>query len=165
MSVISVEKDVEALTLTLVAEFAAPVDRVWELWADPRRLERWWGPPTYPATVEEHELRPGGRVTYFMTSPEGERHHGWMEITAVEPPLALRFREGFADEHGTPADGMPSTTMDVRLTERDGVTRMELRAAFDSREGMDQLVAMGMPEGLREAVGQIDALLAETVRS
>ena len=38
------------LTLTITAEFNAPVTRVWELWENPRLLERWWGPPTYPAT-------------------------------------------------------------------------------------------------------------------
>ena len=49
-----------------------PIARVWALWADPRKLERWWGPPTFPATVLEHDLRPGGKVSYYMTSPEGE---------------------------------------------------------------------------------------------
>ncbi|WP_367618868.1 SRPBCC domain-containing protein [Brevibacterium sp.] len=55
----------------MVAEFAAPPERVWEVYADPRQLEKVWGPPTYPATVVDHSLVPGGRVTYYMTSPEG----------------------------------------------------------------------------------------------
>jgi uncharacterized protein YndB with AHSA1/START domain len=165
MSVISMEKDVEGLTLTLVAEFDAPIERVWELWADPRLLERWWGPPTYPATVEDHDLRPGGRIRYHMTGREGDRHHAWMEVVSVDRPRALRVREGFADESGVPLDGMPVGTMDVTFAEAGGRTRMELRYAFDSREDMERLVEMGMPEGIRQAVGQIDALLAEPVSS
>ena len=51
MTVTAVRKDPESRTLTLEAEFDASAERVWELWADPRQLERWWGPPTYPATV------------------------------------------------------------------------------------------------------------------
>jgi len=51
MTVTSVDKDLDDLTLTLTADFDAPIERVWELWADPRKLERWWGPPEYPATV------------------------------------------------------------------------------------------------------------------
>ncbi len=47
-----------ARTMTLEAEFDASPERVWQLWADPRQLERWWGPPTYPATVTTHDLRP-----------------------------------------------------------------------------------------------------------
>ncbi|MGV9500538.1 SRPBCC family protein [Streptomyces sp. NPDC003642] len=160
MSVTRVDKDLDRLTLTLVADFAAPVERVWRLWADPRQLERWWGPPSYPATVEEHDLSPGGEVTYFMTGPEGDRHRGWWRITSVTEPTALEFTDGFADDDGKPKGDMPTMSVSVRLSEREGGTRMEMRSLFDSREQMEQLITMGMEEGLKEAVGQIDALLA-----
>lgn len=159
MSVTSVDKDFDDLTLTVVADFAAPVERVWQLWADPRRLERWWGPPTYPATVEEYDLATGGNVGYFMTGPDGQIHRGWWRIRSVDPPTSLEFDEGFADDEGKPIPHAPSTTMRMRLRPLDGGTRMELRSSFHSREEMDQLVKMGMPEGLREAIGQMDAAL------
>ncbi|MGH2477491.1 MAG: SRPBCC family protein, partial [Candidatus Limnocylindrales bacterium] len=89
MSVISVDKDFDSLTLTLVAEFDAPIERVWQLWADPRKLERWWGPPSYPATVESHDLTAGGEVTYFMAGPAGETSRGWWRVTSVDPPKSL----------------------------------------------------------------------------
>ena len=57
MTVTAVRKDPDALTMTLTAEFEASPERVWDLWADPRQLERWWGPPTYPATFTDP--RPG----------------------------------------------------------------------------------------------------------
>ena len=159
MSITSLDKDFDTLTLTLVAHFDAPTERVWQLWADPRQLERWWGPPTYPSTFEQHDLSPGGAVTYFMTGPEGERHHGWWRITSVDPAASLEFTDGFADENGVPSADMPTTTVRVLLTEHDGGTRMELRSTFASREQMEQLDAMGMAEGLRQSVGQMDALL------
>ncbi len=160
MSVSSIDKDFDSMTLTLIADFDAPIERVWELWADPRLLERWWGPPTYPATVEEHDLTPGGAVTYFMTGPEGDTHRGWWRITSVEPPSALEFTDGFADQDGTPNQDMPTTEVHVQLTDRDGGTRMELRSVFGSKEHMEQLMNMGMAEGLQQAVDQMDALLA-----
>ena len=47
--------DAAILTLTVVDEFdAAPAD-VWDVWEDPRKLERWWGPPTLPATFTRHD--------------------------------------------------------------------------------------------------------------
>ncbi|MFB7091278.1 SRPBCC domain-containing protein [Streptomyces sp. NPDC056296] len=160
MSVTSLDKDLDTLTFTLIADFAAPVERVWQLWSDPRQLERWWGPPTYPATVEEYDLTPGGDVTYFMTGPEGDKHRGWWRITSVDAPTSLEFTDGFSDADGVPSADMPTTTTRVTLTERDGGTRMEMRSAFDTREQMEQLAKMGMEEGLREAVGQMDGLLA-----
>jgi uncharacterized protein YndB with AHSA1/START domain len=160
MSVTSVDKDFDSLTLTLVADFDAPIERVWQLWADPRQLERWWGPPGHPATVEEHDLTPGGGVTYFMTGPEGETYRGWWRITSVDPPKSLEFTDGFADQDGTPVAEMPTTTVQMQLGEHDGGTRMVLRSVFDSREHMEQVANMGAPEALQQAVGQMDALLA-----
>ena len=161
MTVTSVDKDFDDLTISLVADFDAPIDRVWELWADPRKLERWWGPPTYPATFEKHDLTPGGEATYYMTGPEGETPRGWWRISSVDPPTSLDFTDGFADENGNPQEGMPVMTVRIRLSERDGGTRMEMQSKFESREDMEKIVEMGAVEGLQEAVGQMDDLLAE----
>jgi uncharacterized protein YndB with AHSA1/START domain len=159
MTVTDVTTDYDDLTLTVVVDLDAPVDQVWELWADPRQLEKWWGPPTYPATVEEHDLTPGGTVTYFMTGPEGQPH-GYWRITAVDAPTSLEFVDGFAHDDGKPNDDLPTTTMTVQLSERGNGTRMELRSTFDSREQMEQMAEMGMVEGIQEAIGQMDALVA-----
>ncbi len=160
MTVTNIDKDFDRLTLTLTADFAAPPERVWQLWADPRQLERWWGPPNYPATFEQHDLTPGGEATYFMTAPEGDKYRGWWRVAAVNPPKSLEFTDGFADQDGEPVADMPTTRVSVHLSEHDGGTRMELRSVFDSREGMEKLDSMGMAEGLRLAVGQMDGLLA-----
>jgi uncharacterized protein YndB with AHSA1/START domain len=160
MSVVSVEKDLDNLRLVLVAEFAAPIERVWQLWADPRQLERWWGPPTHPARVEKHDLAPGGEVTYVMTGPDGETSRGWWRVTSVDPPASLDFIDGWANRDGTPNADMPTTAAQARLTERDGVTRLELRFMFDSRERMEQLERWGAFDVFPQSVAQMDALLA-----
>jgi uncharacterized protein YndB with AHSA1/START domain len=159
MSVTSLDKDLDSLTLTLVADFDSSAERVWELWADPRQLERWWGPPGYPATVEQHELAPGEQVAYYMTGPEGEKFPGWWRIESVEPPKSLEFVDGFADQDGKPKTDMPTTTVRMQLSEHEGGTRMELRSTFASREQMEELENMGMMEGLQQSVSQMDALL------
>ena len=161
MPVTDVEKDPEALTLTVTAEFDAPVEQVWQMWADPRTLERWWGPPAYPATVVDHELAPGERVTYYMTGPEGDRHHGWWQVVAVDAPTSLEFLDGFADETGAPNEDLPTMTVRVSLTDGgDGRTRMVVTTTFSSLEDMERLVAMGVVEGFTAAINQIDGLLA-----
>ncbi|MDO8361403.1 MAG: SRPBCC domain-containing protein [Actinomycetota bacterium] len=161
MTVIDVHKDHDTHSMTITAEFDASVADVWQLWADPRLLERWWGPPTYPATFVDHHLTPDGSVTYFMTGPEGDQHHGWWRVTAVAAPHSLEFDDGFADDAGTPNPDMPVTTTKVSLTGHpDGGTRMLITSRFPSLAAMEQLVAMGMEEGLVAAMGQMDALLA-----
>lgn len=161
MTVISTEKDTAALHFRLVAEFDAGVERVWQIWADPKQLQRWWGPPTWPATFETYEFREGGRAAYFMTGPDGERARGWWRITAVEPPHRFAFVDGFADENGAPVPDLGVTTANVTLEDLDGRTRMVMTTAFQSLEQLDQMVEMGMEAGIREALGQVDALLVE----
>ncbi|WP_067481940.1 SRPBCC family protein [Actinomadura hibisca] len=161
MSVTSVDKDFDNLTLTLVADFDAPVERVWRLWSDPRQLERWWGPSEYPATVEDHDLSPGGGVAYFMTGPQGDKSRGLWQITEVTPPTSLEFVDRFADPDGTPLPDAPPTTVQVRLTEHEGGTRMRVRSLFASPEHMEELVRLGAPEVFATCVGQMDTLLAE----
>ncbi|MEO5633787.1 SRPBCC domain-containing protein [Gaiella sp.] len=160
MSVANVHKDADTLTMAITAEFDAPVEEVWNVWADPRKLERWWGPPTYPATVLDHDLTPGGRVTYVMTGPEGDRHRGWWRVLAVEAPHRLEFEDGFADGAGDPNPDLPTTVARVSLsTPEDGRTTMAIETTFPTLGAMEQILAMGMEEGITLAIGQIDALL------
>jgi len=157
----TVDKDAAAHTMTVTTELDATVERAWQLWADPRQLERWWGPPTYPATVVEHELAPGATVRYFMTSPEGDKFHGLREIVAVDPPHRLELVDAFADDSGAKNESMPSTAMTMTMTEREGGgTTMTLHSQFASLEAMEQLVAMGMDEGIVAALSQIEGILA-----
>ena len=152
MTVISVVKDAEARTLTITARFDAPIGRVWQVWSDPRQLERWWGPPGYPATVTEHDLSPGGTVAYVMTGPDGERHRGRWCVRAVDPPRALTFEDG--------APGAPTGTIRVELSEpAGGGTQMVVTVAWESDEGFEWMLATGTDDGMTAAAGQIDQLL------
>jgi uncharacterized protein YndB with AHSA1/START domain len=159
LSITSVDTDYDRLTVTLVSDFDASVEQVWELWSDPRKLERWWGPPAYPATFEKHDLIQGGEVTYFMIGPEGDRWGGMWRVTAVDPPTSLEFTDAFADTDGTPITDMPVYQVSVRLSEHESGTRMEMRSKFESRGDLERWLGTGTLEGQQQAVAQMDALL------
>jgi uncharacterized protein YndB with AHSA1/START domain/pimeloyl-ACP methyl ester carboxylesterase len=166
MTVTAVRKDPRALTMTVDAEFDASPERVWQLWADPRQLERWWGPPTYPATFTTHDLAPGARVEYHMTGPEGDQPRGYWEIVEADPPRSLVFRDGFANDDGSPNTDLPLTTARITIEGiGGGRTRMSIESLFPSTEAMEQVLALGAEEGLKQAVGQNDAVLAEDAAS
>ena len=71
MPLTSVTKDTATLTLTVVGDYPVPQQRLWDAFADPRQLERFWGPPFAPATFTHHEMKVGGRAEYFLTLPDG----------------------------------------------------------------------------------------------
>ena len=160
MPVTDVRHDIDKLTLTITADFAAPVERIWQVYADPRQLEKVWGPPTYPATVVDHNLAPGGRVTYYMTGPEGDKHAGYWEITAVDEPRSLEFLDGFADIDLNPNPEMPVSRNVYTFAEHQGGTRATYVSTFESAEALQQVLDMGIVEGSTLAINQIDELIA-----
>ena len=161
MTVVGTTQDPENLTLTLVADLAAPPARVWQVWVDPRQIERWWGPPGWPATFVEHDVAVGGSSRYFMTGPAGEKAHGWWRITALDEPRSLEFEDGFGDDTGRPSADMPVTRARVDLEETASGTRMTIRSRFATLQQMEQVLEMGAEEGLASAVAQIDEVLLQ----
>jgi uncharacterized protein YndB with AHSA1/START domain len=160
MTVITTTKDIESLTLTLVAEFDSTPDRVWEVWEDPRKLERWWGPPTFPATFTRHDFVVGGESRYFMTGPAGETPRGWWRIDAIDKPRRLDFANGLAGDDGEPVPDVEPMSGYVTFEATDGGTRMTAVTRFIDVSQMQTMLEMSMQDGMTQAIGQIDALLS-----
>ncbi len=161
MTTIETSKDVDNLTFTLTAEFPAGAERLWQVWEDPRQLERWWGPPSWPATFDRHDFVAGGESRYYMTGPDGEKAHGWWRMITIEAPHRIEFDDGFADQKGEPTDNIPPARMVVTLQPgTNGGTRMVTVTTFADADHLAQMEKMGMEEGMTLAMGQIDAILA-----
>lgn len=160
MTVTTSTKDAEKLRFTIETEFSATPERVWQLWADPRQLERWWGPPGYPATFHRHEFTVGGESRYYMSSPEGDRSHAWFRFVTLDEPHHIELDDGFSREDGEPVDPHDHARIIVTIESAGPVTRMTTVSQFRDLTQMEQLVGMGMQEGMAAAMGQIDAILA-----
>ncbi len=163
MTVISTITNAEALTLTVTAEFAAAPSEVWEVWEDPRQLERWWGPPTYPATFTRHDFTVGGESRYYMTGPAGDQPRGYWRMFAIDEGRRLEFANGLAGDDGEPLSDMEPMAALVTFDSIDGGTRMTVKSSFVDQPQMDKLIAMGFAEGMTQAVDQIDAVVASRV--
>jgi uncharacterized protein YndB with AHSA1/START domain len=152
VTVTRVDKDLAARTLTVAADFEADPDRVWRLWADPRRLERWWGPPDHPATVHSHDLVPGGTVSFSFAG--GEVPTVEWHVREVEAPRRLVFE--FADPR------VPVVTISVDIREREGDaggTVMLVESTFETDADLESMLSIGFDRGLATSVGQADAAL------
>lgn len=161
MPITSINSDKNALTLTVVGDYPVPVERLWQAYTDPRQLEKFWGPEEWPATFTEHDVRVGGRSAYHMTGPDGSQSRGYWRFLAVEPGRRFEVEDGFAQESGQPNEQMPSMRMDFSFEPTATGSRFTGVTTFPSLEAMEQLVQMGMIEGMKSAMGQLDAVLAE----
>lgn len=161
MPVTSIEKDLDKLSIVVVADFAAPLARLWDAYMDPRQLERFWGPPTYPSTFLRHDAAVGGRSVYRMTGPEGDQHYGCWEWTGVNAPNSFEIVDWFADETGAPNTDLPGTHVSFEFEATQSGSRLTTVSRFDSLEQLEQVVGMGVIEGTSQAMSQIDAVLAD----
>lgn len=159
MPVTAVHKDPEALTMTVVADFRASLRRLWDAYADPRQIERFWGPPSHPATFTRHDMAVGGRSEYAMTGPGGEVHRGCWEFLDVKAPHLFEVRDGFAGADGVPDPDLPSMRVTFAFEATPDGSRLTTTTYFPSVEALEQLTAMGMEEGMRQAMAQIDDVL------
>ena len=157
MPLTSVTKDAARLTLTVVGDYPVPQLRLWDAFADPRQLERFWGPPSAPATFTRHEFKVGGRAEYFLTLPNGDKWNGSWKFTAVNPISSFEAHDG---EDNVEDENMPASMTFAFETTPKG-SRMTCVTRFESVEAMEQTIP-GMEEGLRAAMPQLDAVLAES---
>ncbi|NLS08495.1 SRPBCC domain-containing protein [Nesterenkonia sp. MY13] len=97
MPITDVTKDPENLSLTIMADFPVSVRRLWDAYVDPRQLEKFWGPPEYPATFIRHDLYPGGKSFYYMTGPSGNRSYNYWEFLSVEVGQSFEVISGLED--------------------------------------------------------------------
>lgn len=156
MPLTSVTKDAAELTLTVVGDYPVPQQRLWDAFADPRQLERFWGPPAWPATFTRYDLRVGGRAEYFLSGQNGEMWSGSWKFTAVNPPSSFEAHDG---EDNAADENMPSL-MKFTFEATPTGSRLTIVTRFSSVEAME-LTIPGMEEGLRAAIPQIDSVLAE----
>jgi uncharacterized protein YndB with AHSA1/START domain len=161
MPVTDVTTDADNLTMTVVADFAAPIDRVWNAYTDPEQLNRFWGPPGWPATFTAWDHTVGGRAVYSMNGPRGEKSSGAWEFVSIDAPNGFEVIDSFVDESGKPLDGFPAQRMSFSFDSTPDGTRMVTTSHFDSVEALEQVVEMGQVEGIKMAMAQLDAVLQD----
>ncbi len=161
MPITDVITDPETLTLTIIGDYPVPVERLWNAWSDPRQLERFWGPPTWPATFTRHDMVEGGRSEYFMTGPDGTMSAGYWVFENIDEGRTITVVDGFADEDGNPNEDMPTNRSEFRFETTETGSRYVAVSTFTDADAMQELLDMGMLEGATAAVAQIDDVLAD----
>lgn len=122
----------EDRTLTIIRHLKAPRDAVFEAWADPAVLVKWWGPEGVTVPDCRMDVRPGGAWRTVMRGPEGQTHTCSGVYREITPPERLEFTWAWE------ADGVRGheTVVTVVLHERDGGTEMVFtQRLFESAEG------------------------------
>ena len=143
--------------LVMERVFEAPRDLVWKVLTDPERVTRWWGPQGYTTTVEEMDVRPGGRWRWINHATGGEDAPFKGEYLDVAPPERI-VRTVIFDVPGFD-DRMAVETMTLEdLGDR---TKLVARTRFPSVEDLEGALATGMIGGALDTFDRLADEIAE----
>jgi uncharacterized protein YndB with AHSA1/START domain len=135
-------------------EFDAPRDRVFALMTDPKLIPEWWGPRSTTTTVDEMDVRAGGRWRFIARDADGTETAFRGTYREVTPPE--RIVQTFEWE-GMPGHVSVETATFEDLGDR---TRVVTVSIFHTAEERDGMLASGMERGMNETYERFDELLA-----
>jgi uncharacterized protein YndB with AHSA1/START domain len=134
--------------------FNAPREKVYEAMTDPDLIPKWWGPHGTTTTVEEMDVRVGGRWRFVGTdSQHGDQGFGGTYRVLEAPERVTQTFEW---------DGMPGyISVDDAVLEDlgDGRTRIVATSTFHFPEERDGMLSSGMEGGMAETYDRLEELL------
>lgn len=151
-----IEENGESITLTKV--YDAPKELVFSMFQNPY-ITKWWGPTSWPVEVSEMDFRPGGSWHYNMVGPDGTEAWGLATYEEIDEPNKIVYRDSFSDAEGLIDPTLPQNTTTITFDETDGKTTLTLHGVFDSPEDREKVVKMGMIEGMKDTLLQLENLL------
>lgn len=151
--------------LHIEREFNAPVNIVWRAWTEPELLDQWWAPKPWKSETHHMEFKVGGYRLYSMNGPEGEKHFGRTNYTAINKPEKFEGEDVFCDDEGNVNEELPGTILEVSFKEIGEKTIVTVIDTFSSLEAMEELIKMGVQEGFAMAHDNLDKLLVKMIAS
>jgi uncharacterized protein YndB with AHSA1/START domain len=150
----SFEVDKENLQVKMGYTFDAPREIVWKSYTDPKLIPQWWGPRYLTTTVEEMDLKVGGKWRFIQTDPEGNKYVFYGEYKEIDPPS--KAVQTFEYE---PFAGHVIVET-LTLEEVDGKTKMTTVSQFANIQDLEGMIQSGMETGAVEGVERMAELVA-----
>lgn len=152
-------------TLTLERIFSTSKTKMWDAWNTADMFSQWWGPQGWGTIVKHIDVSPNGYLLYGMKC-EDESQKDWYGKTSwgkfvyeeVNPKDSFSFTDYFCDEDGNIAEGMAATKSTVSLEEVEGGVKVTNVSTYDSEEAFQQVLDMGMEEGIKQTWDRLGAL-------
>lgn len=169
MSKMQITIDKDTKELTVVREFNAPRQMVWDAWTKPELMAKWWGPRAFTTEIREMDVREGG-VWYYVMHGTGAELKGTdfenMEAPGkgfykeIQPIERIVYEDVFVDKDGNIMESMPKALVSIHFEENNGKTTMTSVTKYETVEGLKKVVEMGVEQGMGESLDKLDELLA-----
>jgi uncharacterized protein YndB with AHSA1/START domain len=132
----------------------APRELAWEAMTSPEHVVNWWGPRGFTSTIEEMNVKPGGKWNLIMHGPDGAEYPNYSVFTEVVKPERLVFVHGGHRKGGGPEANFVSTWTFDAVGENK--TKVTIRMVFPTAEERDTVVkTYGAIEGGRQTLERL----------
>jgi uncharacterized protein YndB with AHSA1/START domain len=152
--------DRENNTLTIQREFLADRARLWDHYTKSELLEQWFAPPPMSTRTKSMDFREGGHWHYAMIEPNGTEYWGMTQYKTIHPIEALQYTDAFCDEEGIINTDIPSAGWTITFSDQGEKTLVQSVLTFKSLADLDQILEMGMEDGMKATYETLDKLLA-----
>lgn len=151
--------DKEKNTITIKREFAAKRKMVWDCYTKCELLDRWFAPKPLTTKTKFMDFREGGHWLYAMVEPNGQQYWGRTDYQTIHPIDNYTALDGFCDNTGTLNPDLPRARMNVSFSDVVTNTLVETVVSYASSEALQQVINMGLKEGLTSTLERLDELL------
>ncbi len=137
--------------IVLCRVIAAPRERVFAAWTDPKQIVQWFGPDGFQVESLECDIRPGGCWRFIFTGPDGTIYDNRMVFLRIEAPQLIEI------EHGRDKDDDPSR-FHVTVTfdeQSDGKCVLTLRQLHPTKEQREAGIGFGAVEFGYQTLGKL----------
>jgi len=149
----------EKNTITIKREFAAKRQLVWDCYTKSELLDRWFAPKPFTTKTKFMDFSEGGYWHYAMVEPNGQEYWGRMDYQTIQPIDNYTSLDGFCDDTGALNPELPRSKWNVTFSDVATHTLVETVVSYTSSEALQQVIKMGLKEGLTSTLERLDELL------
>ena len=151
--------DMQTNKITIRREFNAPKSVVWDCYTKAELLDQWFAPEPFVTKTKSMAFREGGHWHFAMVDPDSNEHWVRFDYEKISPSDHYRAQDAFSDASGSVNRDLPVSTWDVTFEDRAPRTLVQIVSTYETPEALQQVVDMGMKEGLEATLSALDKLL------
>lgn len=151
--------DKEKNTLTIRREFLANRQLVWDCYTKSELLDQWFAPAPLTTKTKSMEFREGGHWHYAMVEPNGTEYWGYTEYLKIQPIDYYTSLDAFSNAEGEINKDLPRAEWVVTFTDKDENALVEFIVTYKSLSDLEQVIQMGMEQGMIATLEKLDKLL------
>ena len=142
--------------VTLVRIFDAPRALVFEVWTQPKHLEKWWGPHGFTTPLVVSDARAGGTIRIHMQGPDGTIYPMAGTYNEVIAPERVVYTSAVLGEDGQALFEIRNT---AKFEDENGKTKLTIHAVVVKATSAAEQYLEGMEEGWSQSLERLAAYL------